>query len=167
MTIENVCKCTDIRLVSNAKQYHKLVNKSNFEGSKLFDDDNPMFAVHMKQKVITLIMPTYIGSCVLELSKLIMYKFHYEWVILKYGIDAKLLFTDTGSLCYCINKSTNTYSDIYINKHLFDLSGLPKECKYYNGENMRVLWKMKDEMSGRTICRFTIYNVVIEIWEWK
>ena len=55
-----------------------------------------------------------------------MYKFHYEWVVGKYGNDVQLLMTDTDSLCYCINSSTDVYADMYQDKHLFDLSSLPK-----------------------------------------
>ena len=119
-------KRTDNRLLSDEKEYQKLVNKSTFEESRHFGDEyDAVMAVHMRQTNIMLNKPSCIGFSVLEISKLIMYKFHYEWIINKYGNDAQLLFTDTDSLCYCISSSTDIYADMYRDKHPFDLSGLP------------------------------------------
>ena len=52
--------------------------------------------------------PVYVRFCILELSKLLMYKFHYEYV--KNKFDAKLLFADTDSLVYEI-KNENVYEE--------------------------------------------------------
>ena len=41
----------------------------------------------------------YIGMCVLELSKVLIYRFHYDYVKNKYFNKSKLLFKDTHSLC--------------------------------------------------------------------
>ena len=62
------------------------------------------------------------GFSILELSKLLMYKFHYEYV--KNKFDAKLLFTDTDSLVYEI-KGNDVYEVSYSDKHLFDFSEYP------------------------------------------
>ena len=83
-----------------------------------------------------------------------MYKFHYKWIVNKYGNDAQLLFTVTDSLCFCISSSTDIYAHMYQDKHLSDLSGLLKDSKYYDAENMGVLGKMKDEMGGKNINEF-------------
>ena len=129
--VENVRKCTDIRLLSDEKEYQELVNKPTFEESTHFDDAyDAVMAVHMRQTNIMLNKPSCIGFCVLEISKLIMYKFHYEWIVNKYGNYAQLLFIDTNSSCYCISSSTDIYADMYQDKHLFDFSGLPKDSKY-------------------------------------
>ena len=54
------------------------------------------------ETVLALNKPSYVGFCILELSKLLMYKFHYDYV-LKTFHSAKLLFTDTDCLVYEIN----------------------------------------------------------------
>ena len=59
-------------------------------------------AIHDIEAVFTLNKPTYVGFIVLELSKCLMYDFHYSFI--KTHFDVELLFTDTGSLTYEIKK---------------------------------------------------------------
>ena len=63
--------------------------------------------------------PTYDGFCILELSKLKTYQFHYDYVLKTFN-NAKLLFTDTDSLVYEI-KGSKVYDQCFKDKHLFDL----------------------------------------------
>ena len=70
--------------------------------------------------------PVYLGMCILDLSKTLMYNFHYKHVKNKYGSAAKLLFTDTDSLAYEI-KTQIFYKDISEDViKLFDTSNFPK-----------------------------------------
>ena len=99
------------------------------------------------------------GFSVSELSKLLMYKFHYEIPLMyifhyvKNKFDAKLLFTDTDSLVYEV-KGEDAYEVFYSDKHLFDFSNYPVNSKYYNPTNVSVLGKMKDEFKGVPISEF-------------
>ena len=80
---------------------------------------------------MTLIKPIYVGFSILELSKLLVYKFHYDYVCNNFS--AKLLFTDTGSLVYEINNNIDSvYQKCFKDKHLFGLSGYPKKISYYD-----------------------------------
>jgi len=54
----------------------------------------------MAKTLITYDKPVYLGNCILDLSKLLMYEFHYDVMKPKYGKRLQLLFTDTDSLCY-------------------------------------------------------------------
>ena len=76
------------------------------------------------QFILTLNKPIYVGFSILELSKLLMYKFHYDYVCNKY--DAKLLFTNTDSLVYEIN-SEDVYKQCFKDRGLFDFRGYPIE----------------------------------------
>ena len=86
--------------------------------------------------------PIYVGFTVLELSKYLMYDFHYSFI--KKNFDADLLFTDTDSLTYEI-KSKYVYEEFFKYKQLFDLSNYPKDSKFFDSANEMVIGKMKDE----------------------
>ena len=74
------------------------------------------------------------GFSVLELIKLLMYKFHYEYV--KNKFYAKLLFTDTNSLVYEI-KTKDVYEDSYQDKNVFDFSEYPVNSKLFDETNKK------------------------------
>ena len=63
--------------------------------------------------------PIYVGFTVLELSKYLMYDFHYNFI--KKQFDANFLFTDTDSLTYEI-KSEHVYEESFKNKDMLDFS---------------------------------------------
>ena len=117
---------------------------------KIFDKS--FIAVHCVKTVLTLNKPIYVGFCILELSKLLMYQFHFDYV-LKTFKSAKLLFTDTDSLVYEIN-GDNVYEECFKDKDLFDFSGYPKDSVYYDISNKKLLGKMKDEFKGTKISEF-------------
>ena len=73
--------------------------------------------------------PIYVGFSILELSKLLMYKFHYDYV--KNEFDAKLLFTDTDSLVYEINNK-DVYEQHFKDTELFDFSNYSVNSAYYD-----------------------------------
>ena len=106
----------------------------------------------MKKERLVLDKPSYVGFCILELSKTLMYDFHYNYIRKKYP-DAKLLFTDTDSLVYHI-KTEDVYEDLFADRHLFDNSDYPKSSKFHFAENKKVIGKFKDEASGDPITEF-------------
>lgn len=72
--------------------------KTTYVGSKIFNDNHVV--IHKFKETITLKTPAYVGMCILDLLKTVMYDFHYEYIKTKYGGNAKLSFTDTDSLTY-------------------------------------------------------------------
>ena len=143
-SIENIRKRINVKLINDKKMYQKIVNKPNFISQKIIDKN--FVAVHCSKKVLTLNKPIYVGFCILEWSKLLMYQFHYNYVLKTFNV-AKLLFTDSDSLVYEI-KGGNVYEQCYKDKHLFDFSGYPKDSIYYCDLNKKVLVKKKDEFNG-------------------
>ncbi len=95
--------------------------------------------------------PFYVGFSVLELSKLHMMRFHYEYIKPKYGNRAELLFTDTDSLMYEI-QTDNIYADMYKSRaKYFDLTNFPTDTnnplsQYRCTDNNKVVGMMKDEI---------------------
>ena len=100
---------------------------------------------------MTLNKPIYVGFSILDLSKLLIYKFHYKHIGSKF--DAKLLFADTDSLVYEINIE-DFYEDFNQDKNLFDFSDYPLNSKTFDTVNGKVIGKMKDEIKGRIISEF-------------
>ena len=100
---------------------------------------------------MTLNKPIYVGFSILELSKLLMYQFHYNYVLKTF--NAKLFFTDTDSLVYEI-KDSNVYDQCFRDKHLFDFSGYQKDSICYDSSSKKVLGKMKGELNGYKIVQF-------------
>ena len=106
-TMENLCKRVDVRLVTNEKKLDKLTSKPTFVSSK-----ENLMAVHKIKETLTLNRPAYVGMCILDLSKTLMYDFHYNYIKKKYNDRAKLLFTNTDSLTYEI-ETVDTYKDFF------------------------------------------------------
>ena len=126
-TMENVRNRVDIRLVSDKEKLLKLTCKPNYQSNTIFSDD--LIAVHMKRTNLTLNKPIYLGMSILDISKNLMYNFHYNYIKPKYEDIAKLLFTDTDSLCYEIT-TEDFYKDISPDVHKwFDTSNYPKDHK--------------------------------------
>ena len=92
-TIENLRKRINVRLVNNAKDFLKYTSRPTYVTHKLFDKDYA--AIHEIKPVLVLNKPIYVGFTVLELSKWMMYDFHYNFI--KKNFDVELLFTDTDS----------------------------------------------------------------------
>ena len=93
---------------------------------KIFDND---LVEIRKIKVIMLNKPAYTGMCILELTKVLMYKFHYDHIKSKYGNNSRLLFAHIDNLMYM--------------KKMFDFSNYSTKSNYDNS-NKLVVGKMKD-----------------------
>ena len=90
----------------------------------------------------------FVGFNVLDLSKLLKYDFHYNYIKRKY--DAELLFTDKDSLNYKIKREENFYKD----KNLFNFSNYPKYSKFFYHTTIKEIGKMKDESEEKIIIDF-------------
>ena len=108
-TIENIRKRQNIELIDNRKKAVKLSSRPNFDRCTIFDRN--LIAIHMKKTEVYFNKPVYVGQAILDLSKTLMFNFHYRYIREKYHNKAELLFTDTDSLMYCI-KTKDFYKDI-------------------------------------------------------
>ena len=112
-TIENLQKRINVRLVNNEKGFLKYTSRPTHITHKIFDKNYA--AIHKIKSVLTLNKPIDVGFTVLELSKWLMYDFHYNFI--KKLFDAALLFTDTYSLTYEI-KSEDVYEEFFKQKQI-------------------------------------------------
>ena len=153
-TIENVRNHVDIRLVNDKAKARKLAAKPNFQHCTIFDEN--LVAIHMKKTKLVFNKPVYLGMCILDLSKTLMYDFHYNYIKKKYGSKAKLLFTDTDSLAYEI-ETEDFYKDISGDVRTnFDTSDISKDhpSGIESGVNKKVIGMFKDECGGKIMHEF-------------
>ena len=153
-TCENLFNRVDVRLVSDRKKALKLVAKPTFKQYTIYDEK--LVGIHMRISKVILNKPSYVGVAVLDLSKTFMYDFHYNYIKPMYGEKAKLLFTDTDSLCYHI-ETEDFYKDIAKDvPNRFDTSDLPKD--HPAGlpiMNKKVIGMGRDEVGGKIINEFS------------
>ena len=96
--MENLRNTICVRLVNNKKYYLKRTSKPNYIWLKIVD--NNLVVIRKSKVTLKFNKPAYIVMCILELSKVLMYEFHYGYIKNKYDTKSKLLFTDTDSLMY-------------------------------------------------------------------
>ena len=106
--MENLRNRIDVRLVNKEKYCLKCTSKPSYMSHKIFD--NNLVAVRKIKVALKLKKPAYIGMCILELSKILMYEFHYHYIKNKYHNKSKVLLTDNDSLLYKI-KTKDVYED--------------------------------------------------------
>ena len=154
-TIENIRKRQNITLFDDRAKAVKLTSRPNFDRATIFDRN--LIAVHMKKTEVFFNKPVYVGQAILDLSKTLMFDFHYNYIQKKYGHNcAKLLFTDTDSLMYEIT-TDDFYKDISKDvKTKFDTSDYPPdhESGILTGANKKVIGMFKDEVAGKQITEF-------------
>ena len=153
-TMENIRNRVDIKLVTDKIKAEKLAAKPNFKHCNIFS--KKLISIHMKTTKLVFDKPVYLGMCILDLSKTLMYDFHYNYIKKKYGDKAKLLFNDTDSLMYEI-QTEDFYKDISEDvKHRFDTSDYPLDhpSGIPSGFNKKVLGMFKDEGGGKIIDEF-------------
>ena len=167
-TMENIRNRVNVKLVNSREKIKKFVAKPNFKGPpKIFSEN--LVSIHMKKTSLTMNKPVYLGMCILDLSKTVMFDFHYNYIKPKYGNNAKLLFTDTDSFLYEI-QTEDFYKDISGDvKDRFDTSDYPENhpSGIPTGINKKVLGMMKDEAAGKNIkeyvgLRSKLYSFIME-----
>ena len=166
-TMENIRNRVNVKLVNTQERLKKLSAKPNYKSCKIFNEN--LISVHMKKTSLTMNKPVYLGMCILDLSKTIMYDFHYNYIKPKYGAKAKLLFTDTDSFMYEI-ETEDFYKDISKDvKDRFDTSDYPENhpSGIPTGINKKVLGMFKDEAAGKRIKEFVglrakLYSFIME-----
>ena len=146
--MENVRKHCNIRLVTTERRRNYLVSEPNNHTTKFFTEN--LLAIEIKKPEILMDKPLYFRLSILELSKILMYEFSYDYVKPKYGDKTKLCYMDTDSFIVYI-KIDDIYKDIVVDVETrFDTSNYGLECNSIDrpltkGRNKKVIGLMKDE----------------------
>ena len=106
--MENIRKHKDIKLVTTNKKRNKLVSEPNYHTINLISED--LSIIEMKKTNVKMNKPIYLGLSILEISKILMYKFWYDYMKPKYVNDVKLCYMDTDS--FTMNIKTNYFMKI-------------------------------------------------------
>ena len=152
-TIENVRKHSNIKFVTTDEKRNKPVSEPNFHTINCISEN--LSIIEMKRTKVQMNKPIYLELSILEISKLSMYEFWYDYVTLKYGDSVKLCYMDTDSFIMNI-KTKDFYKDIanYVEKR-FDTSNYEVDRPLSTGKNKKVIGLMKDELGGRIITEFS------------
>ena len=146
-TMENIRKHKDIKLVNNGEEYLKAVMKPNFKSGTLFGPS--LMGCEMGKIKVVMNKPVYLGQAILDLSKIVMYEFHYDDMKRKYAdVKLTLCYMDTDSLIYDI-ETDDFYKDIADDiESRFDTSGYVPDRLLPVGKNKKIIRLMKDELGG-------------------
>ena len=108
-TMENIRKHRNIKFVTTEEKYLGTVMKPNFKSGVRFDEN--LMGCEMGKIKVVMNKVVYLGQAILDLSKIVMYEFHYDYMVPTYGDRLKLCYIDTDSLVYHI-KTEDFYADI-------------------------------------------------------
>ena len=150
--MENVRKHCDIKLARTDKKRNKLVSEPNYHTMKLIDDN--LAIIEMRKIKVKMNKPIYLGLSILDISKITMYEFWYDYVKNKFDSRANVCYMDMDSFVINI-KSKDFYKDIAMDvTERFDTSNCIYNRPFPTGVNKKVIGLMKDELGGGIITEF-------------
>ena len=151
-TMENIRKHRDIKLVTTDKKRNKLVSEPNYHTTNCISEN--LSIIEMKKTKVKMNKPIYLRLSILEISKILMYEFWYDYMKPKYGDNVKLCYMDTDSFIMNI-KTEDFYKDIANDvEKRFDTSNYEVNRSLPTGKNKKVIGLMKDESGGGVITEF-------------
>ena len=159
-TMENIRKHRDIKLVTMDKKISKLVSEPNYHTINLISEN--LYIIEMKKTKVKMNKPIYLRLSILEISKILMYGFWYDYIKPKYNDNVKLYYTDTDS--FIINIKTNDfYEDIASDVEYYEV-----KRPLLMGKNKKVICLMKDKLGGKIITEFVTlrpktYSFLIDV----
>ena len=147
-TMETSRKHRDIKLVTIVKKRNKLVSEPNYQTIK------DLSIIEMNKTKVKMNKPIYLGLSILDVSKMLMYEFWYDYMKPKYDNKVKLCYMDTDSFVMNI-KTNDFYRDISTDvKKRFDTSNYEINRPLPTGKNKKVIGLMKDELGGKMVTEF-------------
>ena len=151
-TMENIRKHREIKLVTTDKKRSKLVSEPNYHTINLISED--LSIIEMKKTKVKMNKPIYLGLSILEISKILMYEFWYDYMKPKYNDNVRLCYMDMDSFIMNI-KTNDFYKDTSDNVgNRFDTSNYEAKRPLSIRKSKKVIGLMKDELGGEIITDF-------------
>ena len=151
-TMENIRKHRDIKLVTTDRKRSKLVSEPNYHNINLISED--LSIIEMKKTKVKMNKPIYLGLSILEISKILMYEFWYDYMKPKYNDNVRLCYMYTDSFVMHI-KRNDFYKDIASDvENRFGTSNYEVNRLLPTGKNNKIIGLMKDELGGKIITEF-------------
>ena len=151
-TMENIRKHREIKLVTTDKKRSKFVSEPNYHTTNLISEI--LSITEMKKTKVKMNKPIYLGLSILEISKILMYEFWYDYMKPKYNDNVRLCYMDWDSFIMNI-KTNDFYKDISDGvDNRFDTSNYEVKRPLLMGKNKKVISLMKDELGGEIITEF-------------
>ena len=153
-TLENIRKHRDIKLVTTNERRSKLVSEPNDHTINYISEY--LSITEMNKTKVKMNKSVYLGLPILEISKILMYEFWWDYMKPKYNDNVKLCYMDTDSFIMNI-KTEDFYKDISNDvEKRFDTSNYEVDRPLSTGKNKKVIGLMKDELGGKIITEFVI-----------
>ena len=151
-TMENIRKHRDIKLVTTDKKGNNLVSEPNYHTINYISED--LSIIEMNKTKVKMNKPIYLGLSIIDISKILMYEFWYDYMKPKYGNRVKLCYMDTDSFVMNIKRNDfykDTANDV---EKRFDTSNYACNRPLPTGKNKKFIGLMKDELGGKIITEF-------------
>ena len=153
--MENPRKRTEVKLVKSEGGRYGVeahIASPDFHSLSIVSED--FIIIQKKQTKITIDKPLYVGMSILDISKVLMYDFHYCKMKTWLGAKAKLLYMDTDSLIYSIH-GENIYNVMKEHSEFFDTSNFDENNQFgIERKNKKVPGKFKNENGSEIMTDF-------------
>ena len=151
-TMENIRKHRDIKLVTTDKKRNKLLSEPKYHTINYISEN--LSIIELNKTKVKMNKPIYLGLSILDISKILMYEFWYDYMKPKYNDNVKLCYMDMDS--FVMNIKTNDFSKDIANdvEKRFDTSNYEVNRPLLTGKNKKVIGLMKDELGGKIIMEF-------------
>ena len=163
--MENIRKHRDIKLVRTDRKRSKLVSEPNYHTINLISED--LSIIEMKKTKVTINKPIYLGLSILEISKILMYEFWYDYMKPKYNDNVRFCYMDTDSFVMHIktndfykeiandveNRFDTSIYEVNMSETTAEPSALARR-PLPTGKNKKIIGLMKDELGGKIITEF-------------
>ena len=151
-TMENIRKHRNTKLVTTDKKEINQISEPNYHTINYISED--LSIIEMNKMKLKMNKPIYLGLSILDISKILMYEFWYDYMKPKYNYNVKLCYMDTDSFVMNI-KTNDSYKDIATDvEKRFDTSNYEVNRPLPTGKNKKVICLMKDELGGKIITEF-------------